>query len=405
MARSTQARAGWWLFAMLVAVRVVSIVVLLGTGVEDDESILGGDGRRYQEITEGWGTPYRDFDVEYPPGALVFIEMITTDDTLETITRLAVSQLVLELAVAGLLAWAWTRRTALCYLVLGTPIIFFPFAYARLDLLTVALGVAGVALLRKGYDRLSGVVLGLSAFVKLWPIALAPLALVERRWRAASALVVTGLVGLVLWVTLFGTQGFSQVATFRGADGWQIESIPGIVGHMLDPTATQVEQGAWRTGADMPAWARLALTVASLATIGWCWWLADRAVPASGATRRSDEARYALAPLGSVLALLVFAPIISPQYILWFLPFAAIAAIGSKPVLGWLALVVSALTTFVLATIHAQVEGKLYATLPIVARNIALVVMLVICVRELLRSAEPTGEQRPDELVTQPRPR
>jgi hypothetical protein len=402
VARPVPAGAGWWLFAVLVGVRVVSIVVLLGSGVEHDGSILGGDGRRYQEITEGWGTPYQDFEVEYPPGALVFIEMITTDDTLETIARLAVSQLVLELVVAALLAWAWSRRTALYYMVLGTPIIFFPFAYARLDLLTVALGVAGVALLRKGYDRFAGAILGLSVFVKLWPVALAPLVLVERRWRAVGALVTTGLLGLAVWVTLFGTQGFSQVATFRGADGWQIESIPGIVGHMLDPTATQVEQGAWRTGADMPAWARLALTAASTVTIGWCWWLADRTLPGGDATHRSDEARYALAPLGSVLALLVFAPIISPQYILWFLPFAAIAAVGGRRLLGWLALAVSVLTTYVLATIHAQVEGKLYATLPIVARNVVLVVMLVICVRELLRSAQPTGGHQPDDLVTQP---
>ena len=50
----------------LVSIVVVSIVVLLSTGVADEFSVLGGDVRRYSEYFGG-GTPYRDFPVEYPP--------------------------------------------------------------------------------------------------------------------------------------------------------------------------------------------------------------------------------------------------------------------------------------------------------------------------------------------------
>jgi hypothetical protein len=361
--------------------------VLLNSGVEDEDSILGGDGRRYEEISRSWGVPYEDFDVEYPPVALAFVELIATDDTHQTLTRLAVSQLVLELIVAGLLTWAWNSRAAIAYLILGTPIIFFPFAYARLDLLTVAIAVGAVALLKKGYDRLGGVTLGLAVFAKLWPLALVPLPLVQRRRRAVVAIVVTGLLGLVIWDGLFGTDGFSQVVTFRGSRGWQIESFPGVVLHMLDPSASTVEQGAWRTGADMPTLARGLLTVASAVTVVATWWLADRRAATAGDDDPDDNVRYALAPLAAVLALLVFSPIISPQYILWFLPFVAVLAADGRRILGWLALAVSALTTFVLATIHAQVDGRLYATVPILVRNGLLVVMLVICLRELAGGA------------------
>jgi hypothetical protein len=377
-----RSQTGWIVVGLLVLVRVLSIVVLLNSGVEDRDSILGGDGRRYEEIASSWGVPYEDFEVEYPPVALAFIHLIATDDTHETLTRLALSQLALELVVAGVLAWAWNRRAAVVYLVLGTPIIFFPFAYARLDLLTVAMAVGAVALLKKGYDRLGGVTLGLAVFAKLWPLALVPLPLVQRRWRSVVAIVVTGVLGLVVWDGLFGTDGFSQVVTFRGSRGWQIESFPGVVLHMLDPSASTVEQGAWRTGADMPAAARALLTVASMVTVAAAWWFADRRAVTS-ADDPDDNVRYALAPLAAVLALLVFSPIISPQYILWFLPFAAVLAAAGQRTLGWLALAVSALTTFVLATIHAQVDGRLYATVPILVRNGLLVVMLVICLREL----------------------
>ena len=48
-----------------------------------------------------------------------------------------------------------------------------------------------------------------------------------------------------------------------------------------------------------------------------------------------DHVIYALAPLVSVLSLLIFAPILSPQYVVWMLPFAAlVAARGDRLVAG-----------------------------------------------------------------------
>lgn len=406
-----RARTSPWivLVVALVALRVVAIVVLLDSGVEDEFSILGGDARRYEVILDSQGTPYRDFEVEYPPVTLVLIHLVgggdgVVDDVdvtgdLGALTRLAVSQLLCELGVAGLLAWGWTRRTAVAYLLLGTPFLLFPFPYVRVDLFTVLLAVLGLTLVRKGYDRAGGAGLAVATLAKLWPVVVAPLLLVTRRRRAAAAWLVALAAGVATWVLLFGPAGLAQVATFRGSKGWQIESIPGVFFHLADPGASRVEQGAWRTGAEVPLVVRPLLPALALGTAGVAWWWA--------ATRRgrdpaSEEwAAWALAPLASILGLLVFSTIISPQYVLWFVPFVAILAARGERLLTGIYVVVAFLTTFVLASIHGQIEGELYATLPIVVRNGLLVAMLAVALWRLSPWSDAAPASEP-VLVAEP---
>lgn len=396
------------LLVALVAVRVLSIAVLLGSGVEDRHSILGGDARRYEAILSTPGTPYRDFEVEYPPVTLALLEVLgigvdhaapdpdsgERDGNLSFLARVAASQLVLELGAAGLLAWAWNRRTGLAYLVLGTPFVVFPFPYARIDLLGVFLAVLALALVRKRHDRAGGAALGVAVLAKLWPVVLAPIMLVLDRRRSFGAWVLTLVVGAGLWLAFFGPAGFGQVATFRGSKGWQIESLPGVLLHMADPHGSHVEGGAWRTAAHVPLLVKPLLPLLALgnAVLAWVWaWTRHRR------SHDDDEwAVWALAPLASVLGLLVFSTIISPQYLLWFVPFVAIVAARGERLLTGTYLVAACLTTFILATIHGQIEGRLYATLPIVARNACLVAMLVITLWRLAPRAASSGRLAPD---------
>jgi hypothetical protein len=249
--------------------------------------------------------------------------------------------------------------------------------------------VGGAALGRRRHQTAGGAVLALAVFAKVWPVVLAPAMLVRRQWRGLLAWVATGLVGLVAWVAWAGTSGLGQVATFRGADGWQIESFPGIVIHMIDPSSSRVEQGAWRTAVGVPAWAKVLMTLAVVTVLGLAWLWSSRA-----ATAGREQAIDAYAPVAVVVAMLVFAPILSPQYVLWFLPFAAIATAAGDRVVGGLTLAITALTTFILGSIHAQTEGALWATIPILVRNSLLVVLLIVALLRLRRSA-PTAAEGP----------
>jgi hypothetical protein len=397
VAASGRRRPPWWLVAVgiLLLARVIAIVVLLNSGVEDEFSILGGDARRYEVILESDGTPYRDFEVEYPPVTLALVHLLGGDDVLDTLTRLAISQLVFEMAIAALLAWGWSRRVGVAYLVLGTPFIFFPFPYARIDLFTVFLAVLGLALLRRRFDRAGGIGLAVAALAKLWPLVVAPILLVTRRGRAFWAWLATLAVGMVVWLAAFGPSGLAQVATFRGSKGWQIESIVGVFFHMADQPASHVEQGAWRTGAEVPLLVKPVLPALALGNAALAWWWARARVTRAG-HHDDDEAVWSLAPLASIVGLLVFSTIISPQYVLWFAPFVAILAARGERVITTLYLAVAVLTTFILGSIHGQIEGELYATVPIIVRNALLVGILAIALWRLSPRSQPVSMAEPE---------
>ena len=383
-----------WLVAALVALRVLALFGALVTHPDEEGSIIGGDARRYQQIADAEGVPYRDVRVEYPPGTVLVIEAVDADGLFASQVRLAVSQLAVDLATAAVLAWGFGRRTALAYLVLGAPFLAFPFLYLRVDLVPVLLAAAALAVLRRRSDGLgdvgAGGLLALAVLTKVWPFVLVPLLVVERRWRALAWCAGIGAVLGLAWVGVAGVDGVRDVVSFRGAQGWQLESVTGIVVHALDPARAHVESGAWRTGV-MPAGARTLLTALSLATAALAWWWAERSRAAPG-TPEATAIRYGTAPLAAVLGLLVFAPIISPQYVLWLLPFAAVAVARGDRTTGWLTLGAAALSTLSLALIRSQIDGDWWGTAPVLARNALLVWALCHVLVVLARSSGATAQ-------------
>ena len=370
----------------LIALRVVAAIVLMNAGIAQDDNILGGDARRYDEISTNPGTAYRDFEVEYPPVTLALIEVTHGHDRQATLEKLILTQLVLDLATVGVLWWAWRRRVALAYLILSTPLILFPFLYVRIDLLSVFLATLGLGLARRGWERSGGAALAVSVFAKVWPAVLAPVLLIEGKVKAGVTWIIGLVIGSVAWLAWVGTTGPDQVLSFRGAKGWQIESLPGIWFHMTDAQHSHVESGAWRTAATMPDWSRPLLTLLSAITIIGAWWLAARIRRAGS----DDSVVYGDAPLVCVLALLVFAPILSPQYILWLLPWTAIVAAAGNRIVGGLTLAITALTAYIFATIHAQVDGRWFAVGPVVVRDLLLVVMMVVVIVQLWQRSRGT---------------
>lgn len=370
----------------LVAVRALAIGILLAGDIDGTYSILGGDARRYLDILAAPGTPYRDSPVEYPPLTLAFTWLIRGTDLFATQVHLALSQLALELAAAAAIAWGWGRRAGIAYLLLGAPMALYPFPYFRVDLLSVLLAVVALALVARRWPLAGGAVLGVAGFAKIWPVVLAPVLLLRRRWDGLAAFGLVLAVGGLGWVLWAGWDGPMQVASFRGARGWQIESIGGIFVHMAEPARTWVEQGAWRTGRAVPGVLRIGLPALALGTAAGAWLLAERS------RRRSapgaDLAVDGWAPLASVLGLLVFSSIISPQYLVWATPFAAIVAARSSKALGAVFMACGTLSALGLLHIHALTRGELWAELIIVARNATLVAMLAMAGYALVRTAQ-----------------
>jgi hypothetical protein len=389
--------------AVLVGVRILAVAIALdGDATRGRWTVLPGDVPRYHQIATRRGTPYRDFEVEYPPLTLAAIDVVDGGTVRQTTVRLMWSQLVLDLVVAALLAWGWGRRTAVAYLLLGLAFVWYPFLYLRLDLLSVALAVGGLALVRKRRADLGGIVLGVACFAKVWPLVLAPALVARRAWRALAAFAVVVVAGTAAWVGFGGVDGLVQVFMFRGAKGWQVESSVGAVLHLARGGGITVEEGAARIG-DVPDWAKLALLLVLVAVVTSIALLARRV--------RADDERVhdGLVPLAMVTAVLLAATILSPQYVAWLLPFAAIAGARRERIVAGLVFVTATLSTLGLNLVKELNVGEPFPMGVVVLRNALLLALLVVAVVRIAhaRRAPSTAIETPakvDSRIPAPRP-
>ena len=371
---------------------VVALVLAIRAGVMLGEynslpaqvrTTLANDAARYHDIATAPGRPYRDFQVEVPPVALGLIEAIDGSNGRDTALRLGWSQLVLDVLLTVALAIGWGRITALAYLVLSMPLAFF--LYFRIDLLSVFLTVAALALVKRGRDRAGGVALAIAVLAKIWPLAIAPALLVERRRRALVWFGASLAVGVAAWIAWGGTDGPRQVLTFRGAHGWQIESVIGAVLWVTSSARSTLQSGAVRMGR-APAWARALLLAALVALVALAWRLSAR--------RRTVGSEFrldAMAALTAVAAVLVCSPLLSSQFVSWLVPFAAIAwAEGAQVALPALVAGITTLTAVGVFTSKALVEHSWAGQAPLLSRNVLLLVLLMLGLLSLARLRSST---------------
>jgi hypothetical protein len=380
--------------AALLLVRIVAVsVVLDGRATTGRQAVLLGDVRRYHRIAAMRGTPYADHAVEYPPLTLAAIDVLDGGTLRQSTERVIWSQVALDGVVALLLAWGWGRRAALAYLVIGLAFAWYPFLYLRLDLLSVALAVGGLALIRRHRPVAGGATVALACFAKIWPVALIPLLIVRRAWRALAAFIAVGVAGVTAWIAWAGTDGPVQVLTFRGATGWQIESTVGAVVHVFATADARMQRGAARIGV-VPDALRVGLPLLGLVAtvgVGWLLWRVR------GATVTVVDG---IAPVAAVALLLVFPTLLSPQYVAWLLPFAAIAVAGGERLIGWLTGLVALLSTLGLNLVKEVNHGVPIAMGVVVARNLALLALVAVALFRLVRlgrvvAAPVTVELRP----------
>ena len=144
-----------------------------------------------------------------------------------------------------LLWWGWGKRSAVAYLIIGAPFLFYPFLYLRLDLLSVLLAVGGVALVRRRRPALGGAALALACFAKVWPVLLVPALLIRRSWRARSpAFCAVGTARPGRLGRLGRHHGVNQVLSMRHSTGWEVESTVGAAGAALQLRPGPPEPGA-----------------------------------------------------------------------------------------------------------------------------------------------------------------
>ncbi len=364
-----------WLRFAPVCLLIAARVLFVGTVLDSPRAYHHGtayqfDAARYHRIAEHPGVPYRDFEVEFPPVSVADIELINGPTVASTMRGLAWSAVALDLLIALALGFGWGRRAALCYLVLGLPFLVIPFVYFRIDLLSVALAMWGLALVKRRRERSGGALLACAAFAKFWPLGLVPLLWVRRQWRALATCVVAVIAGGIAWLAWVGTAGPEQVLTFRHATGWQFESVVGSVVRAVTGSDVFQQSGAIRTGSS-PAWASALLGMTLITLIAAAWWRVAR----SGNT--DDRTIDGVAPLLVTAAFLVASPVLSPQYLVWLLPFAAICWTTGARRMTVLVLISVVLTMLVTQTYAALKAADFAAQALLLLRNAVLVLVVV----------------------------
>jgi hypothetical protein len=406
---SRSADAGFAVAATLVA--VVLFLVAWGTlhrGFFTHDPIV--DTPVYEsygsEIDDG-KVPYRDFALEYPPGALPVFAVPALGDAgpetfrvrFEALLAFFGEAMIVCVAIALVALGAGRKRLAgaLGFVALA-PLALGPVVLSRFDLWPAALVAAALAALVSGRLRLGHVALGAAVAAKLYPVVLVPITVTYvwrregRREALVCAAVLAAVVGVVfLPFLVLAPGGLWHSLWDQASRPLQIESLGAgflLVAHHVFGTGITVEsshgsQNLAGTAPDAFAAAQSVLQAVALVAV---WVLFAR-----GPARRD---RLVVASAAALVAFIALGKVFSPQFLIWLIPVVPLVkgrrGLVAASLLG-VALVLTQLWFPYRYWELALNLGALESWL-VLARDLALVGLLLALMLQL-RDAIPAGRE------------
>jgi len=299
-----------------------------------------GDVLRYHEFAQlirGHQLPYRDFYMEYPPGAIPWFLAPLLFGGVGYVTAFKITIAVAGVAltvVAGVLLSLLPRGTDRDLAVLGSlvvlPVALGAVVLNRYDLWpTLVLAGALAALLAKR-DRAAFALLGIGTAIKIFPLVVVPIAAVHI-WRrsgreALRRAVAWGVVAFAVVVLPFaaiapGGLGYSvKTQVIRKL---QLESLGAsflLAADKLGVYAGSIvpgKPGSLDLSGGLPNALGVLTTLVFLVALGVTV-LAYLRAP------ESDEL-LVLGFAASVVAFVAFSKVVSPQFLVWLVPFVPLA--------------------------------------------------------------------------------
>jgi uncharacterized membrane protein len=282
--------------------------------------------------------PYRDFFMEYPPGALaVFLPPAAFGSShynaafkclmalCGIATLLLVAFVLVRLGVSTARLWTAVLLFALSPLALG------PISLNTYDAWPALLTVAALVLLPARQDVAAFALLGAAFAAKVYPVVLIPLAAAfvwrtHGRQPALRALAAAaGVAALIIVPFLIASpHGLAESFRAQAARSLQVESLGGsllAVGDRLGLySATVVHRTGHAISYDLVG--SLPETLAALSSVAQV--LAVIAVLGLYLRGRDDPRRLAFAFAAAVAGFLAFTRFFSPQYVVWLVPFVVL---------------------------------------------------------------------------------
>jgi hypothetical protein len=343
--------------------------------------------------------PYRDFGVEYPPGALpVFaLPSLAPADkyrgSFEVLMWVCAAAAVVFVALT-LTALEATRErmfgvvafVALAPLALGSVVL------TRYDYWPAALLAAALAAFAFGRSKIGFAVLGLAVAAKIYPLVLLPpaLLLVRRREGMSQALRGLAVFAAVLALAVIpflviDAGGLVDSVRAQAERPLQIESLGSsllVAAHQLglyDATVV-TGSGSQNLSGQLPDAVAQVQTIVQFAALAAAWVLFARG--------RGGRAAFLAAGAASVVAFIAFAKVLSPQFLIWLIPLVPL-------VLGRVGVIASALLAASLVTTQLWFPYRYWdmvalesATWLVLARNLLLVALFAVLLVAIRRARE-----------------
>jgi hypothetical protein len=351
--------------------------------------------RAYADVFLDGVLPYREIGFEYPPLAAPLIAVPGLFSLDPETYRYAFAVLTFALAVGvlfatGRLAALGGGREWVALLVVAlAPVAAGAMIRTHFDAAPVLCLVAGVACVAAARPRVGFLLFGVGAALKLFPLAAAPVAAAwlfgrGRRGDAITGLVIAAVVAgvAVAAAVAVSADGAREAVEYHVERPVQIESLPASIlngieslgGEAPDPVHSHRSDGLEHPAAD-------AISAAFVALL--CFTLVALTLTA----RRLDDVRgLGIATLASAASFATLGKVLSPQFMLWLIPLAAVA-------LAWRMYALGIVTTAAVAATLAWFPDRYFdlvdreqtPLIAVAARNGLLLLMLLLIARQLRR--------------------
>ncbi len=294
--------------------------------------------QRYGNAIADGKVPYRDFEVEYPPGALPVFALPGLaepghDQEVSTGFRRSFETLMWLCGAAALAAMAIILRAlrrstlnvwaALCSAAIA-PLLLGSVILSRFDLWPAALVAAALAALVSGRLRLGHALLGLAIAAKVFPVVFVPLgfAFVWKRAGRREALTCLALaLGVVAAVfapfLILSPGGVWHSLSMQLTRPLQVESLGSallLVGHHIFGFGVtgDTSHGSQNLAGNGAAGLAVASTVLQAGVLIWIW--------ATFARGRGDAEAFVRSTAAALCAFIAFGKVLSPQFLIWLIP-------------------------------------------------------------------------------------
>jgi hypothetical protein len=360
--------------------------------------------------------PYREIGFEYPPLAAPLIALPGLVSLDPETYRYAFAVLVFVLAAGamfatGRLAALGGGREWVALLVVAlAPVATGAMIRTHFDLAPVVCLVVGLVAIGTGRSKTGFALFGIGGAIKLFPLVAVPIAVAwllgqGRRGEAATGLVVAAVVVALTVGAGIGlsADGAANAVEYHVDRPVQIESLPATV-------LNAVEEAGGRAPVPKHSHRSDGLThpAADAITAGFLVLLAIAVMTLTVAAARLEDVRgLGLVALTGAAAVATFGKVLSPQFMLWLVPLAAVAWAWGMYALGVVTTAAIAVTLVWFPDRYFDLVDRDDELLAAVAgRNALLLLMLALAgweTRRLVRASRAAAGSTPQARPAVPR--